>query len=81
MKKEYKAPRIAFESFAASTNIAGDCEKATHTPSQMQCGLEVPGGITLFLDGIQDCFFKQSDMPFDGFCYHIPTETMTYFNS
>lgn len=85
MKREYRKPEIMFEDFTLSTNIAGDCEKKTNTPSKMQCAYTVTdefGDVSnLFLSGIAACDTPQASGQYDGFCYDIPIEAYTLFNS
>lgn len=76
MKKMYFKPQIAFESFELSTNIAGDCEVKTWTPSQGNCAYKVDAGafgtINVFLDTIAACTTHPSDGAYDEICYDVP---------
>lgn len=81
MKKTYVKPEIMFESFTLSTNIAGDCEVKTYTPSNNSCGLEFTGVGTVFLDTMNGCQTENGGFPvhseggdgeFNGICYHVP---------
>ncbi len=81
MKKVYSKPEIIFEDFALSTNIAGNCEVKTNTPSQMQCAYYSDFDEAVFLDTIQACSTYPSEGVYDGFCYHVPTEDKNLFNS
>lgn len=85
MKKAYLKPMIVFESFTLSTNIAGDCEIRTWTPSSGNCAYEITDefGDTsfVFLDTIQACTTHQQDDGTSGFCYHVPYDNNTLFNS
>ena len=77
MKKAYSKPEIAFEDFAITTNIAGDCEYKTNTPSVHNCGLNF-GNMVIFLDTMTnvctgDGAIKSEggDGLYNGFCYHV----------
>ena len=86
MKKTYCKPEIMFESFTLSTNIAGDCEVKIYTPNNTSCGYQ-PEGLSykIFISGISDCEAPGNQVVNDdannGFCYHVPIETNTLFNS
>ncbi|MBO5070134.1 MAG: hypothetical protein J6C37_07210 [Roseburia sp.] len=85
MRKKYKKPEIMFESFSLNTNIAGDCEVKTWTPNQGKCAYtyedEFLGEVNLFIDDVYACTTKDADGEYDGFCYHVPIESNTLFNS
>lgn len=82
MKKVYRKPAIVFENFTISTNIAAGCEVKTNTPSQMQCAYgETEFGIPIFLDRVSACISTVQDGENNTFCYHIPIESNTLFNS
>ena len=84
MKKKYSSPDIAFESFSLSTSIAGNCEFKTHTPAAETCGYFLEGVGMVFIADIQACVVPISDelsYIFNGFCYHVPVENSTLFNS
>lgn len=76
MKKYYSKPDIMFEDFSISTNIAGDCEVKTNTPSNKDgCGLDMSGE-SVFLEGHNGC----KDIPvtnlggdgaYGSLCYHV----------
>ena len=86
MRKTYSKPEIMFESFTLSSNIAGDCERVVGNPSKGSCGIlgNEPGIDNLFsssvkgTDGCQMCTDVDN---YDGYCYHVPTEDYTLFNS
>ena len=87
MKKVYKKPAIVFENFSLSTNIAGDCEAKTNTPTSAQgCGYQ-PEGVTytIFLTTMGGCDRKFEDgaanPPYNGICYHVPSSLNSVFNS
>ena len=85
MKREYTKPDILFESFSLSTNIAGDCEKKTGTPSQGNCPAYLPGvTVAVFNDSIRGCIAKppktDSD-EYNGVCYHVPNVDNNLLNS
>lgn len=87
MKKVYTAPQILFESFTMSTNIAGNCESIVGNPTQGTCAVIGTGGVNIFdssvgtacTDTPEDWGF--GDDMYDGFCYHVPVEATTLFNS
>lgn len=85
MKKTYSQPDIMFECFSLSTSIAGDCEVRTKSPSKEQCSLLMDGLGNVFLLGMINCNGTQitDDMSeaMNGFCYHVPSENHTLFNS
>lgn len=84
MKKVYSAPDILFESFALSTNIAGDCEPPyVTTASKGSCGVPGTGGVMLFTVGLGNCNAPGYNeyVTNDGFCYHNPTDDKNLFNS
>lgn len=70
MKKEYRSPLIAFESFALSTNVAGDCAK------QM-------GAATLLGQGDTGCGMYGTYNDYDNNCkfYSNGTELFIDINS
>jgi hypothetical protein len=83
MKKKYEAPRIVFDSFELSTNIAGDCEEKTNNPSNSTCGLTLTGNLSVFLETITGCIDFRVDVdengdgyygsgPYNTICYHVP---------
>ena len=76
MKKVYSKPIVVFEDFTLSTNIAGDCEHKTNTPSINQCGVNA-SGINVFMTGMQGCEdfpvgTPGGDGEFGNICYHVP---------
>lgn len=85
MKKVYTKPEIFFESFTASTALAGNCEVPVNLPTQFVCPIpdDSGAGINLFdpkLGG--GCNFPGNDMDqYDGLCYHIHDENHNLFNS
>lgn len=82
MKKAYTAPEIQFEDFSLSATIAGTCERIVGTQSQGICGIEGTGGIMMFTDQMNACdYTPPTEDQWDGFCYHVPTELHTLFNS
>lgn len=82
MKKVYEKPKIMFESFTLSTNIAGDCDHQTSLQTAGFCGLDF-GGDIVFLTNVTGCEeqYEADDGSFNGICYHNPTETTNLFNS
>lgn len=86
MKKEYVKPVVVFESFSLSTNIAAGCESIVGNPSKDSCPVAGTGGIAIFNTPENGCEFTPAQMGgvddmWDGFCYHVPTETNNLFNS
>lgn len=81
MKKAYSKPEIVFEGFALSTNIAGDCEVKTHTPSYGNCAYDM-GGYMVFTTDVTACAgMPIEDSESNGFCYHVPNPSSSIFNS
>ena len=84
MKKTYMRPEIMFESFTLSTNIAGDCQIKTWTPSEGNCAYtyedEFFGELYLFVDGVTACKDNDADGEYNGICYHAPADN-NLFNS
>lgn len=76
MKKTYMKPQIMFESFSVSTNIAGDCDVKTQTPSSGNCAYTVEdeflGAINYFTNEVYACETKEADGEYNGICYHVP---------
>lgn len=91
MKKAYKKPEIMFESFASSTNIAGNCKEQVGSPSRETCAYVVEAGRNtyyLFSASIPNvCKTSEADMDdwvldiYNSFCYHIPEGLTPLFNS
>ena len=89
--KKYIKPMIAFEDFSLSTNIAAGCvNKANNQANFHSCGIEVlivnqfgPQYVQLFTNKWQGCvdYPTTDDGEFNGYCYHIPTESTALFNS
>lgn len=87
MKKEYTKPQIIIENFTLSTNLAADCEKPFTGIAQFVCAIasESNPGITIFNANLDDsdCEYNGDGNKdtYDGFCYHVPTESNQLFNS
>ena len=85
MKKKYSKPDIAFENFSLATSIAGDCEIKVDTKGDGECGyyMDYVGWIFLMemIGGCQVKITEEQSMKYNGFCYHVPTETYNLFNS
>ena len=86
--KKYIKPMIAFENFSLSTNIAAGCaNKADSFPDFYQCGirwLDAESGYhVLFTPSWGGCqtFPNRDDGEYNGYCYHVPTESTALFNS
>ena len=87
MKKAYMKPEIVFESFAMTTSIAGDCEEIVGNAARGTCGVEF-GFLTVFATPANGCnsiegvtHLDGTDGEYNGFCYHVPTTGVNYFNS
>lgn len=83
MKKTYSKPRIMFESFSMSTNIAAGCEKTFGLYSRGACGYEDDTGEVIYATGVGSvCTTNGGDAgSYDGLCYHLPDESNNLFNS
>lgn len=85
LKKLYSKPKILFEDFALNTNVAGSCERVITTQSQGVCGIPYNGWMTIFSNGIDDCMIEvedgTADYGNDGYCYHVPSELYSLFQS
>lgn len=83
MKKAYLKPEIVFEDFSLSTSIAAGCEVIVPTPHSGTCGYayEGGGGDTIFVTDVTGCGIKIDDDSNNGFCYHVPIESNSLFNS
>lgn len=86
MKKVYKKPTIIFEDFSLCTNIAGDCESIVGNPTKGSCPVLGTGNMAIFNDAISACEYIAGQMGshddmWDEFCYHVPTEYSSLFNS
>ena len=82
MKKVYTAPKIYFESFTMSTNIAGDCDVMASNPAKYVCSVVNAERQELFFGGnlVSGCSTYVED-GYEGYCYFNPTETTNLFNS
>ena len=81
MKKIYKKPMVLIENFSLSTNIAGDCDTKTNTPSQNQCAYPLRSGHMVFMSEIAACTTTEDDGEYEGICYHVPNDAKNLFNS
>lgn len=85
VKKSYNKPEIYFESFSLSTSIASGCEVPFTLAAKNICGIpdENGTGERIFDTSITStCTTSGTGIEkFDGFCYHIPTETNNLFKS
>lgn len=86
MKKTYSKPSILIENFTLSTNIAGNCEKPYGLHEQFACGVPDDNGcgeIIFSLDVGSNCTVEGigDKHIYDGFCYHVPSETNQLFAS
>lgn len=86
MKKTYVKPEIMFEDFTLCSNIASTCESIVNNSNKGTCAIQSSGGINLFDGTIDACDYDTTDFgnasdTYNGFCYHVPTDTTTLFNS
>jgi hypothetical protein len=81
MKKKYVKSQIYIETFSLSMNIAGDCEGIVGNATKGTCAVEGTGGIPMFSGTVSACEFVSEQDVWNGFCYHVPTEKYTLFNS
>lgn len=82
MKKTYKKPVAIIENFSLSTNIAGNCEVKTNTPSEGNCAYPLRTGENIFFSSIANvCTTHEDDGEYNGLCYHVPNEAKNLFNS
>ena len=88
IKKKYVKPHIIFEDFSLNVGIAGDCESdPVGNPTRGACAVIGSGNIYMFSGTVAQCEYASTDYgssdpdKWDGFCYHIPTEDNTLFNS
>ena len=83
MKRVYLKPDIIFESFSLSESLATNCEVIVDGPSSGKCGYAYEGGngATVFIDSTTGCTVPTPDQVENGFCYHVPIESNSLFNS
>lgn len=83
MKKVYSKPEILFENFATSTSIAAGCDGPKVGPVVDSCFVGGTGDVHMFDSDMQNvCYYTpQPGDPFDGYCYHTPTDSNNLFNS
>lgn len=91
MKKAYAKPEIMFESFASSTNIAANCKMKIDTFANGDCAYMAVVGDkweAIFLSDIPACEVKDgpetdnsADGAYGGYCYHVPVDGNSLFNS
>ena len=85
MKKNYSKPVIAFESFSLSQSIAANCENPFTLAAQDVCGIPDANGLGMNIFNPNtggSCVIDGSgNETYNGFCYHVPTETNNLFNS
>lgn len=80
MKKTYSKPMVIIEDFSLQTSISASCELDTPLPSLAEnCGYPTKGGV-VFIEGTQ-CTTYPPEGAYNGFCYHVPTDTSNLFNS
>lgn len=79
MRKKYEKPKVYYEQFSLSSEIAS-CANAANFEMNA-CPISIPelGGMTIFLtDGTCDWYTPNAD---DMICYHVPTDDMSVFTS
>lgn len=79
MRKKYETPKLYYEQFSLSSQIASCVNTAIFEMNG--CPVSVPelGGATIFLNnGICDFYTPNVD---DMICYHVPTDDMSVFTS
>lgn len=86
--KKYTKPKIIFESFTLSTNIAGDCSVKAEITDWNSCGVVYFDPMTneeimLFIEGLSGCWVKiqSDDGIYNGICYHAPESENRMFSS
>lgn len=86
MKKVYQSPKISFESFVMSTNIAANCEQPFVGPARNTCGISAGFGPDILFvvnPGTSNCNAPgdKDTTNNDGMCYHNPNPEYNMFNS
>lgn len=86
MKRAYEKPKIIFESFVMSTNIAGDCEEPyVKNPTKGSCGVPPSFGddVLWSVNIVNGCNAEggSNGTTSDGLCYHNPSDSNNLFNS
>lgn len=75
IKKTYVKPEISFVDFTLSASIAGACTHTGNFSNGAECYYEDNGFHVFAPKGV-------CDFPVDEeFCYHVPTEDTSIFNS
>lgn len=79
MRKKYNKPKIEFESFELTSNIAS-CNILGSNSAQYVCAVDDQTGTTIFSDeGI--CDYTPPDGDRDTICYDVPLGTLVVFGS
>ena len=80
MRKKYESPKIFFDSFRLSMNIASGCEVLSTPAAAYICPVNDPelGGTIFTSDDV--CDFTTPDI-YDGVCYNVPLENHNVFES
>lgn len=79
MRKRYEKPKLYYEQFSLSSEIASCANIATFEMNGCPVSVEELGGATIFPDtGICDWYTPNAD---DMICYHVPTDDMSVFSS
>lgn len=87
MKKIYTKPEIYFESFSLSTNIANDCDAPFTLAAKDICAIPDANGVqgmgifNMTVAGSNCGVHGEGNEMYNGFCYHIPTDSNMLFNS
>ncbi len=83
MRKNYFKPEIMFESFAVSTNIAGDCDTIINNHGENACPYIDRSGQRVFTSALSGICtdVERADGADNTICYHVPTNDKELFNS
>ena len=80
MRKVYRKPHIAFESFELSQNIAAGCEDIAHATKGI-CGIDTGFGILFNTGVVADCEMGPQPGWGDDVCYDVPSDNKNVFSS
>lgn len=82
MKREYIKPVVIFESFQIVTSIAAGCGMIPTSQSWDSCGYKDPSNDNVVYATKNTCAHMQLPQDADEeFCYHVPIEANSLFNS
>lgn len=76
VKKVYAKPGIEFVDFSLTGSIAATCTHVGTSTDGNTCSCEDNGW--KFFSNLSVC---DDILPEDNFCYHVPTEDLSVFNS